>query len=221
MNRITQVSSFLITAAVCASAASAATISHTYSDLAGYYEIDRFDPSLGALTGVNINLQSEWDTAVEIYTYDEEGNWVPARFDYTAAITRTMLFGTSSLVTSYSGAGSINLPRENSYGFSVSGSSNVSLTGGAVDFFIGTDTFYPRDRSAYNLTGNLVLPPDAYGDWSFSDSDFSDIFKITYTYTAAGGGAVPEPASWAMMMVGFGGIGYAVRRKKKVAAALG
>jgi hypothetical protein len=28
--------------------------------------------------------------------------------------------------------------------------------------------------------------------------------------------AVPEPATWALMMVGFGGMGYAMRRKPKV-----
>ena len=30
--------------------------------------------------------------------------------------------------------------------------------------------------------------------------------------------AVPEPATWALMMLGFGGVGYAVRRKPKVGA---
>lgn len=35
--------------------------------------------------------------------------------------------------------------------------------------------------------------------------------KLTYDYTPAG--AVPEPATWAMMILGFGVIGYAMRRK--------
>ena len=30
------------------------------------------------------------------------------------------------------------------------------------------------------------------------------------------GSAVPEPATWAMMLVGFGAVGYAMRRRKKV-----
>ena len=29
------------------------------------------------------------------------------------------------------------------------------------------------------------------------------------------GGAVPEPATWAMMLLGFGGIGFAMRRGRK------
>jgi hypothetical protein len=41
---------------------------------------------------------------------------------------------------------------------------------------------------------------------------------ITYTYTPAGP-PVPEPSTWAMMLVGFAGLGYAaVRRKGQVRA---
>ncbi|MBA2466428.1 MAG: PEPxxWA-CTERM sorting domain-containing protein, partial [Sphingomonas sp.] len=33
----------------------------------------------------------------------------------------------------------------------------------------------------------------------------------------AGPGAVPEPATWAMMLIGFGATGAAMRRRRKVA----
>lgn len=33
-------------------------------------------------------------------------------------------------------------------------------------------------------------------------------------------GAVPEPATWAMMLMGFGAMGYAMRRPRKVAARI-
>lgn len=33
------------------------------------------------------------------------------------------------------------------------------------------------------------------------------------------GGGVPEPATWALMLLGFGGIGAAVRRRERVASA--
>jgi PEP-CTERM motif len=32
----------------------------------------------------------------------------------------------------------------------------------------------------------------------------------------ASGGAVPEPATWAMMLLGFAGIGFAIRRRRQV-----
>jgi len=34
------------------------------------------------------------------------------------------------------------------------------------------------------------------------------------TYAQVGAGAVPEPATWAMMLVGFGAIGFQMRRKR-------
>lgn len=46
--------------------------------------------------------------------------------------------------------------------------------------------------------------------------------STTYNFEVADGmGAVPEPATWAMMLVGFGGIGFGMRRRKsKVATAV-
>lgn len=38
-------------------------------------------------------------------------------------------------------------------------------------------------------------------------------------HAAGGAGAVPEPASWALMLVGFGGLGVALRRRRTVAVA--
>jgi hypothetical protein len=35
--------------------------------------------------------------------------------------------------------------------------------------------------------------------------------QVTYTYTPA---AVPEPSTWAMMLAGFAGLGYAAIRRK-------
>jgi hypothetical protein len=31
---------------------------------------------------------------------------------------------------------------------------------------------------------------------------------------------VPEPATWAMMMLGFGGVGYSMRRRSNVSARI-
>ena len=41
---------------------------------------------------------------------------------------------------------------------------------------------------------------------------------IDRVYVAAAG-AVPEPATWAMMLVGFGGMGYVMRRNRKAAVS--
>ena len=55
--------------------------------------------------------------------------------------------------------------------------------------------------------------------------DANAVYRFTYTYnTPSGGGtvsgnasfypAVPEPATWAMMLIGFGGIGMVMRRRR-------
>jgi hypothetical protein len=69
-----------------------------------------------------------------------------------------------------------------------------------------------------NYTGNTLF------SGSTSDPVFSTGVFALSDYAGNGGaytlsissvrGAVPEPASWAMMLIGFGGIGYSLRRKK-------
>jgi hypothetical protein len=217
MIRIALLSAGLAVGFAGVGAATAATVSYTHNDIAGAYTIERFDPSLGVLTGVKIDLQSEYDASVLVNSYDDDG-WVPARFDYSVAIDRTIPFGTLSLLVSYVGAGSIDLPTETMWtGFSIARSASKAFSGADMSYFVGTDSFDPRERETRTINGNLVPSADSYSYWSWDDSYFFDNFKITYTYTPDGAGAVPEPASWAMMLVGFGGIGYAVRRRRRVA----
>jgi PEP-CTERM motif-containing protein len=51
---------------------------------------------------------------------------------------------------------------------------------------------------------------------SFTNSPATDAFE-TANFSVA---AVPEPATWAMMLIGFGGIGIAMRRSKRRSRAL-
>jgi hypothetical protein len=44
-------------------------------------------------------------------------------------------------------------------------------------------------------------------------------FGFTYAFTAAGfSGAVPEPSTWVMLLLGFAGLGFAFRRSRRKAA---
>jgi hypothetical protein len=46
------------------------------------------------------------------------------------------------------------------------------------------------------------------------------VSSVTYTGTITLSSAVPEPATWAMMLAGFGGLAFAgMRRRKAVGAA--
>jgi len=76
---------------------------------------------------------------------------------------------------------------------------------------LNTSSFSPD--LTYSLLANtitihwagLVTPPPG--------TSYSAVFDI------GSGAAVPEPASWALMLLGFGAIGVAVRRKGRLATA--
>jgi len=52
----------------------------------------------------------------------------------------------------------------------------------------------------------------------FQSSGVADVDSIIDNVRLTGA-AVPEPATWAMMLLGFGGIGVAMRRRRRVALA--
>lgn len=118
--------------------------------------------------------------------------------------------------------------------FTVDANGQYSLiTSALFDSFLGlyANSFDPNDP----LTNTLVYDDDLLGVTTsgfatnltagtpyfavvtgFGNSDFG-----TYALNAAGPGAlrlanagVPEPATWAMMLVGFGAIGFSMRRRR-------
>ena len=65
--------------------------------------------------------------------------------------------------------------------------------------------------------GNVVLSIyNAEGGGPFNDFALDDISFASRAVT----GGVPEPTTWALMMVGFGAIGFAMRRRSKVTARI-
>jgi len=82
---------------------------------------------------------------------------------------------------------------------------------------------------------SITLPKKAEGNYWFSaEATGGDFFtKVTYSVVPAtfttlkqlriggfgGTPAVPEPATWAMMLAGFGTVGYAMRRRRNVAVS--
>ena len=101
------------------------------------------------------------------------------------------------------------------------------------------DSSEPYQLGAYNGTApdrvNNVLTPGSnpYGTVGYiADFSFGTAYKY-YDFTASpiadsdgntdqelsAVAAVPEPATWAMMLVGFGGLGAAVRARRKSATA--
>jgi hypothetical protein len=88
-------------------------------------------------------------------------------------------------------------------------------------------SFTSSDPYSIGLDGNILLedhplqfynngnynPTFMVGQYSFNGQGNEDVYSLAITDVA---GAVPEPATWAMMLVGFGGVGFAMRRRSKV-----
>jgi hypothetical protein len=68
---------------------------------------------------------------------------------------------------------------------------------------------------------NPSLAASASIDPTFTvSSDYADDFQLAFSSGIGNGvGAVPEPSSWAMMLIGFGGMGAAMRFRRKHSAA--
>jgi hypothetical protein len=98
----------------------------------------------------------------------------------------------------------------------------------------GADWFYADSWSwgfkpvgvSFNKFQCMFGPPNAsmcvhtldfVGGFSINTIDFlnfsSDYEKLVFVYTGGGGGVIPEPATWAMLIAGFGLVGVAARRR--------
>ena len=154
-------------------------------------------------------------------------------FAVPAAAATTYNF---SLTGTYNAAWSLPASRTTDFNFGfLGGISNVTFTvpGNAtqvVDLFIFDNSF----GGGIQVRDNLVTFSDLYrgrGDVIWTGAIEAPVFKTgSFTLTDAGGAtngtltisavnAVPEPASWAMLIAGFGLTGAAMRRRRTSAVA--
>ena len=77
--------------------------------------------------------------------------------------------------------------------------------------FLGQTGFVGLDASDVSLVGNL-LQIDFRGTCAACGGQITagDMLRIGFS-----SGAVPEPSTWAMMLVGFGAIGLGLRRRRR------
>lgn len=106
-------------------------------------------------------------------------------------------------------------------------SAGITLTPGYQNDEPGTGT-YTESLSLEDIGLDFAVGADGllrleYYE-GFDDFDGADGVwnsgTITFTYTPTETGAVPEPATWAMMLAGFGLIGAGMRRRTSVKAAV-
>jgi hypothetical protein len=90
--------------------------------------------------------------------------------------------------------------------------------GGGMATFTFNDGAFVETRSFDNLAGFQTFNFDMSNLTSVRISGDSPFQIDNVRLTAAA--AVPEPGTWAMMLIGFGGVGYSMRRKRSTAASL-
>ncbi|NUS21266.1 MAG: PEP-CTERM sorting domain-containing protein, partial [Mesorhizobium sp.] len=71
---------------------------------------------------------------------------------------------------------------------------------------------YSSFLSQYGGTGLAYVTLDVDAGYSSPQQLTVSNFSLNGTNFGA---PVPEPATWAMMIIGFGGIGFAMRRQRK------
>ena len=153
----------------------------------------------------------QFDTAVALNTVTFTSGWTG--YDSDATISRASVnfgaLGTNykSTATSFWNAASTQL-RNN---MTSSNTPNNSFVNGVVNTS-------RRQVNPTLVTSNVWLIAAKIG----SNDTYKDSFKIkgfTYVDPYDTGGAVPEPATWAMLILGMGMVGGAMRRKTRATMA--
>ncbi len=91
------------------------------------------------------------------------------------------------------------------FGNGASDASVASLFSNTFQSNVSTNSGAPRAINPGGLSGNLWIVKAGGSDANY------DGFKLNQLTVSA----VPEPATWAMMIMGFGAVGFAMRNRKK------
>jgi len=93
----------------------------------------------------------------------------------------------------------------------------VTLAGGGTESFIGTILDHTANgENKFAFTTDSAITNLFY---SFNDGTATNIRQVRIIPTE-GPNSVPEPATWAMMLAGFGATGFAMRRTRRKNAML-
>ena len=99
----------------------------------------------------------------------------------------------------------------------ISGCTDLSWCFTFIPYAVFTQT---NEALISYTTNNFTVATDTAfsgGFWQFSENTAlrPDANVALFTYTGSSITAVPEPATWAMMLLGFGSIGFQMRRQRK------
>lgn len=172
----------------------------------GVATLSSFDSSLGTLTGITLQID---------------------------ALAQTQYLANQSTRVSSTYHGTFHtIVNGNSYYVPVAGAVDAVIGSypGLVLDATGSETF-TLDTSLFSLfinSGGISVWDNDYtypfvfdNDVELHAIDAGDTghYTLTYTYIPLGE-SVPEPSTWALMLLGFGGIGIAIRRNPRFARPL-
>jgi len=108
--------------------------------------------------------------------------------------------------------------------FSITGISEVTITSlSTLQFAPLFDTtdfpFVPTPQLSFTGNSISIIFGSADGNGDNFEFNFDGTGQAIFAYNAGPGGAVPEPASWAMLIAGFGLVGATMRRRRTMVAA--
>lgn len=193
-----------------------------------------FDSSLGTLTGITLQVDASTTTSFNLgftngaFT-SQSGT---AQLSYQSPFDVVVNGVTYSL--GVSGAQNISysgFPTFSPMIFTASGSATFVLDSALFASFIDASTLcniFHAPSSGVCVSGDATTLPTLANIVSSSDNltfsystpppaiERNAQYTLTYTYSPF---AVPEPATWAMMVIGFGAIGFAARRKRFAATS--
>ena len=200
-----------------------------------------FDYSLGSLEQVTLTISGTENRSGFVAGQWPEG--APATADITWAINGTSNFtlfhypvsqgsvGLASFAVPIAGAGQASVSdQDRLFEMWATGAATFSLnptvvpqlgSSGVNNWDLALRFFGPGfyDGSDVTFTSHPSLQPISLGpvcfDGAFQGEELCNFFSYTlsYFYTPQGS-AVPEPSTWMMMLLGFGAVGFALRRKK-------
>jgi len=92
---------------------------------------------------------------------------------------------------------------------------------GAGTYFVALNVLPSQWDMHWTISYGSPLPGNSYISGNGVSGTFSTYqFDHDFRFEDTAIGAVPEPSTWAMMILGFAGVGYMACRRRKPAAAL-
>jgi hypothetical protein len=182
--------------------------------------LPQFNPMLGTLTGITAALDSRiaGSVAIENRLPTQSFGWP---FNQVTTLLSLPNIGVLQVRPQWAGIAGQLAPFDGTNDFA--GLDSISDSGTGFDATSAAIT----NLSGYIGTGDVIGSLDVSvgvtsGTYAYSFVSAYNVTNanafITYTYNPAGG--VPEPASWAMLITGFGLTGLAARRRRRTAAAV-